>query len=125
MRPRRGAKRTWYDSASIKNRNATMKEAVKISHALQVIRRVVPIIAMMVVCVMAAGAQENPYRVAEGWAKLPAGVMWGAVISVDVDARGNLWVFHRSEPTILEFDPSGKLIKSFGKDMFVQAHGMT
>jgi sugar lactone lactonase YvrE len=96
------------------------------SHALQVIiRRVVPVLAMTVVCAMTVGAQENPYRVAEGWAHLPAGITWGAVISVDVDARGNLWVFHRSEPTILEFDPSGKLIKSFGKDMFVQAHGMS
>ena len=46
------------------------------------------------------------------------------VIGVDCDAQGNIWVFHRSDPPILEFDPSGKLLTSFGNDMFVQAHGL-
>src|SRR5215510_11011032 len=103
-----------------------MKEAVKMSHALQLkFARVAAMGAMIVVCTIAVCAQENPYRVAEGWPQLPSGITWGAVISVDADGRGNIWVFHRSEPTILEFDPAGKLIKSLGKDMFVQAHGMT
>ena len=103
-----------------------MKEAVKMSHALQMkCRRVLSLVAMIVVCAITVRAQENPYRLAEGWPQLPAGITWGAVISADVDARGNLWVFHRSEPTILEFDPAGKLLKSLGKDMFVQPHGMT
>ena len=50
---------------------------------------------------------------------------FGAVISVDADSRGNIWVFHRNDPTILQFAPSGKLLKSFGAGMFVQPHGMT
>jgi hypothetical protein len=79
----------------------------------------------MVLSAIAVHAQNNPYHVAEGWPQLPAGIKWEGVISVDSDARGNIWVFHRSEPTILEFDPSGKLIKSFGTGMFAQAHGMT
>jgi NHL repeat len=66
----------------------------------------------------------NPYRPVENWAKLPPGVQWGQVISVEPDAKGNIWVFHRSDPAVLEFDPSGKLLKSFAKDMFVQAHGL-
>src|SRR6201981_2359808 len=65
----------------------------------------------------------NPYRAVENWATLPAGIQWAQVISVDPDAHGNIWVFHRSEPNILEFDPSGKLLKSFGAG-FVQAHGL-
>ena len=52
-------------------------------------------------------------------------MQWAGVISVDPDAKGNIWVFHRSDPTILKFDPSGKLVASFGAGMFVQAHGMT
>jgi len=96
------------------------------SHALQVrFTRVAHLIAAMVVFAISVHAQDNPYRVAEGWPQLPAGMMWAGVISVDVDARGNVWVFHRSDPTILEFDPSGKLVKSFGVGMFAQAHGMT
>ena len=70
-------------------------------------------------------AQENPYHVVEGWPTLPSSIKWGAVISVDSDAKGNIWAFHRAQPPILEFDASGKLLKSFGTDMFVQPHGMT
>jgi DNA-binding beta-propeller fold protein YncE len=66
----------------------------------------------------------NPYHAVEGWAQLPAGMQWGQVISVKPDAHGNLWVFHRSEPPILEFDASGKFLKSFGAGMFVQPHGL-
>jgi DNA-binding beta-propeller fold protein YncE len=96
------------------------------SHALQLkFRRVILVMAAMVVSVIAVYAQDNPYRVAEGWPQLPTGMKWAGVISVDADAQGNIWVFHRSDPTILEFAPSGKLLKSFGTGMFVQAHGMT
>src|SRR5947207_10621673 len=65
----------------------------------------------------------NPFTPVENWAKLPANIEWGQVISVEPDAHGNIWVFHRKEPAILEFDSSGKLIKSFGTG-FVQAHGL-
>lgn len=65
----------------------------------------------------------NPYRSVENWATLPANIQWAQVISVDPDTHGNIWVFHRSEPNILEFDPSGKLLKSFGTG-FAQAHGL-
>ncbi len=68
-------------------------------------------------------AQPNPYRTVENWAQL-GGAQWGAVISVDPDAAGNLWVFHRSEPPLLKFDPSGKLLKRLGEGMFVQPHGL-
>jgi sugar lactone lactonase YvrE len=86
--------------------------------------RIVLVIAVMLVSVVAVYAQGNPYRLADGWAQLPAGMKFGAVISVDVDARGNIWVFHRNDPPILQFAPSGKLLKSFGAGMFVQPHGM-
>src|SRR5262245_27118252 len=65
----------------------------------------------------------NPYRPVENWGKLPAGVQWGQVISVEPDAKDNIWVFHRSDPAILEFDQTGKLLKSFASG-FVQAHGL-
>jgi len=70
-------------------------------------------------------AQEIPYRLVPGWPQLPSNIKLGGVISVDADARGNIWVFHRNQPPILEFNASGALINSFGADMFVQAHGMT
>jgi DNA-binding beta-propeller fold protein YncE len=66
----------------------------------------------------------NPYHAIEGWAKLPAGIDWGQVSGVEFDARGNLWVIHRTDPPILEFDPSGNFVKSIGTGMFVQAHSL-
>jgi DNA-binding beta-propeller fold protein YncE len=74
--------------------------------------------------VSATNNLPNSYRPVENWAQLPVGVHWGQVIGVQPDAHGNLWVFHRSEPPILEFDASGKFVKSFGAGMFVQPHGL-
>src|SRR5437879_4240468 len=87
----------------------------------------------------------NPYRLVEGWPALPKnmnGGKWGEVIRVHVDPKGNIWVFHRcfnvvppgsavclgggpANPPILEFDPSGKLLKSFGVGLFTYPHGFT
>lgn len=66
----------------------------------------------------------SPYRRVDNWAKLPEGMKFGQVISVDGDAKGHVWVFHRGEPPVLEFDTNGKLLKSFGQGMFVQSHGL-
>ena len=87
----------------------------------------------------------NPYRLVEGWPALPKsmnGGHWGEVIRVHVHRDGNIWVFHRcfntvppghatcigrgeSNPPILEFDPSGKLLRSFGVGLFAYPHGFT
>jgi hypothetical protein len=66
----------------------------------------------------------NPYREVENWAQLPTGVQWGHVINVVPDARGNIWVFHRIDPALLELDSSGKYLQGFGAGMFVEAHGL-
>ncbi len=87
--------------------------------------RLIFLMATALVAFAAAGDLPNPYRPIENWAQLPAGVQWGAVIAVKPDAHGNLWVFHRSDPAIMEFDSSGKYLKGFAAGMFVQAHGLT
>jgi streptogramin lyase len=77
-------------------------------------------------------AQSNPYRQGENWGSLPEGRTFGNVIGVDVDRNGNVWVFERCGgdtcegsklAPILQFDPSGKLLKSFGAGMFAFPHG--
>src|SRR5271156_1581257 len=73
----------------------------------------------------APNAQPNPYHLVENWAQLPAGIAWGQVISVDPLPNGNILAFQRADPPLLIFDPSGRLVKSFGEGMFVQAHGLT
>jgi sugar lactone lactonase YvrE len=85
----------------------------------------------------------NPYRLIENWPTLPGNMnagKWGELIRADIDPKGNIWVFHRcfntepagaatcvgrTDPPILEFDPSGKLLTSFGQGMFAFPHGFT
>ena len=76
----------------------------------------------------------NPYQTIENWAKLPEGRMWGSTAGVAIGPNGNIWVAERCGANtcagsnlapILEFDPSGKLLTSFGAGMFVFPHGIT
>ena len=85
----------------------------------------------------------NPYRLVENWPTLPAGMnggRWGELIRADLDRGGNIWVFHRcfntepagsatcvgrTDPPILQFDPSGRLLSSFGAGLFAFPHGFT
>jgi sugar lactone lactonase YvrE len=75
----------------------------------------------------------NPYRTVYDIVKMPAGRTMGSTNAINVDAKGNIWVFERcganscAESTvdpILEFDPSGQLIRSFGAGKFVFPHGI-
>lgn len=76
----------------------------------------------------------NPYRTVRDWASPPGGVKWAAVTAVEVAPDGSIYVIHRcsgnscagrTEPPILKFDKSGKLLKSWGEGMFVFPHGAT
>jgi DNA-binding beta-propeller fold protein YncE len=75
--------------------------------------------------------ERTSYSMEHGWAKL--GRPWGSTSAVDVDARGNVWVFERCGANtcagsnlapILKFDPSGNLVQSFGAGMFVFPHNI-
>ena len=77
-------------------------------------------------------AQPNPYQTIEKWGQLPAGRTWGSTSAVDVAPNGNLWVAERCGANtcagsnlapVLEFDPSGKLLRSFGAGVFIFPHG--
>ncbi len=85
------------------------------------------LVAVMLGCsVEEPGAEAPSYSQVEGWAKLPAGVEWGQVISVDPDPTGQfIYAFHRSEPPILKFDMAGNVVESFGDGMFAWPHGFT
>ena len=76
----------------------------------------------------------NPYRTVRDWAQPAGGAKWAAVTAVEVAPDGNIYVIHRcsgnscagrTEPPILKFDKSGKLLKSWGEGMFVFPHGAT
>jgi len=93
----------------------------------------IAIVAVIATFGIRVSAQDNPYRVVEGWAKLPEGRSWGSTAAVDVDSNDHIWVAERCGTNscagsnlspILEFDPSGKLLRSFGAGMFVFPHGI-
>jgi 6-bladed beta-propeller/NHL repeat len=88
----------------------------------------------------------NPYRLVPDWPTLPGsmkgpnGRKWGEVIRVHVGLDGNIWVFQRcfndkpsgdatclnrgdANPPILEFNPAGRLLRSFGVGLFAHPHG--
>ena len=78
-------------------------------------------------------AQPNPYRIVNDYFKLPEGRKWGQVATVDIGRNGNIWVLERcgalscigsNLDPVLEFDPSGKLVRSFGAGMLAYPHGL-
>jgi sugar lactone lactonase YvrE len=94
--------------------------------------------------VQPTNSMPNPYETIKDWAKMPEGRTWGATSAVAVDKDGkSIWVAERCQaqtfpnscldrstgrmsnlPSILKFDESGKLVKSFGEGMIVFPHGI-
>jgi streptogramin lyase len=76
----------------------------------------------------------NPYRTIENYFTLPEGRTWGSTSAIEIDKDGrSIWVAERcgansclnsNLPTILKFDASGKLVKSFGEGMLIFPHGL-
>ena len=83
--------------------------------------------------VFALVAQPNPYRTVENWFKLPEGRTWGSTSTVAVDSKGHIWIAERcganscagkTVDSIMEFDESGKMLKSFGSGLLLFPHGI-
>jgi hypothetical protein len=103
--------------------------------------RFILVLAVIAMCGRSAYAQENtqpnslpnPYHVLDSWGQLLEGRTWGSVSAISVDKKGNVWVGDRcgkndcsdsNLDSILEFDSSGKLLRSFGGGMFVLPHAI-
>ena len=79
----------------------------------------------------APNSQPNPYRTIENFFKMPEGRSWGSTSAVDLDRDGHIWVAERCGANscadsplapVLEFDSSGKLLKSFGAGTLLFPH---
>jgi len=89
---------------------------------------------------VAAQAFPNPYRMADGWAKLPNGRAVGAVGDVAIDPDGvHVWAVIRCDAgadsfgweclssnldSVVRFDADGNASRSFGGGMFIWPHGI-
>ena len=93
-----------------------------------------PAAALSQVAVEPTNDRPNPYQTVEGWAKMPEGRAWGSTSAVAIDKDGvSIWVAERCGANsclesnlnpILEFDSTGKLVKSFGAGLFLSPHGI-
>ena len=82
----------------------------------------------------------NPYRLVDGWAKLPGGREIGAVGDVDIDVDGrHVWAVLRCDAggdkfgyecldseldVVVKFAPDGNTVATFGGGMFIWPHGL-
>src|SRR5438477_3378759 len=94
------------------------------------------VIVLVVIWSLAAHGQSKvptnpPYRIIADWPQVPANLKLGAVPGIHIGPDGNIYAFHRcgadscvgsNEPTILKFDRSGRLLKSWGAGMFNFPH---
>ena len=57
---------------------------------------------------------------------MPDGWKFGRVSAVGVDSTGNVYVFQRGKKAdpLIVFDSTGKYLRSWGKDIFVNPHGL-
>jgi sugar lactone lactonase YvrE len=98
--------------------------------------------AIALVCAVSLVAQgaapvneaPNPYKTIADFFKLPTGRTWGSTSAVEIDKDGrSIWVAERCGAntclnsdldTILKFDTSGAVVRSFGKGMLIFPHGI-
>ena len=84
----------------------------------------------------------SPYETMKNWGALPPGRAWGSTGAVNIDRDGaSVWAIERcgsfswqstgrvscagsNVAPVLEFDASGKLVKSFGGGLFIFPHGL-
>jgi len=85
-------------------------------------------------------ALPNPYRLVDGWAKLPGGREIGAVGDVDIDVDGrHVWAILRCDAggdkfgyecldsnldVVVKFAPDGNAVTMFGGGEFIWPHGL-
>jgi sugar lactone lactonase YvrE len=64
------------------------------------------------------------YAVDPDWPKLPAGWNFEETPGVAVDAREHVFVFHRGPHPLMEFDPSGTMVRTWGEGLWGRPHGL-
>ena len=108
-------------------------------------KRSVLVMTASLLVVLAVGEVQaqnlpNPYRLVDGWARLPDGRELGAIGDTIVDPDGrHIWAVIRCDAgperfgwecldsdldPVIKFDPEGNVVESFGGGMFIWPHGI-
>jgi sugar lactone lactonase YvrE len=109
-------------------------------HAVITLLLVVPVFAVAQDAGQPTNDAPNTYNTIKDYFKLPEGHAWGSTSAVDIDKDGkSIWVAERCGqnscldratgkmsdlPTVLKFDSTGKLVKSFGAGLLIFPHGI-
>jgi hypothetical protein len=75
------------------------------------------------------GKGEYVYECDHEWGKLPDSIKWQTTHGVAVDSAGLIYVTHQGYgpdvmDTVVVFDPTGKYVRSFGKEYHKGGHGI-
>ncbi len=73
------------------------------------------------------GIEGHKYECHHGWGNVPDHIKWQDTHGVAVDATGLIYIKHRAPAgvdTIAVFEPSGKFVRSFGKEYAGGGHGI-
>lgn len=85
-------------------------------------------LAALLICVPLLDAQSSyadlGYRVAANWPSLPPYWNFKETAGVAVDGRDHVYVFHRGDHPIMEFDSQGQFVRAFGDGFFDRPHSI-
>lgn len=75
------------------------------------------------------GSGEFTYECHHNWGEVPDSIQWHATHGVAIDAEGLVYITHRAPfnteiDTAAVFEPSGKFVRSFGKQWNFGGHGI-
>src|SRR5262249_34562230 len=74
------------------------------------------------------GAGEYRYECNHNWGELPSSLEWQTTHNIAVDSGGNVYISHQGHgkkiDTVVDFDPKGKFIRSFGQEWHGGGHGL-
>lgn len=77
------------------------------------------------------GTGDHTYEVTHDWGELPADIQYGNTHGVCEDSQGMIYIHHtvwatsEKPDSMVVFDPTGKFVKSWGREFKGGAHGLT
>lgn len=74
------------------------------------------------------GAGEHRYECHHNWGQLPPDYTWQTTHNVAIDSQGLVYITHqgvgKGMDTVLVFDPTGRFVRSFGREWHGGGHGI-